>query len=346
MWETTILEQGSAETHASPAIADGRVFVHTAAEVQYEEGGKTRKRSSAVLVCVALADGRELWRHQGDGGCHNTPCVAGDKVLYVGDDGMLYCLLVDSGQEQWATRVHKKKGTNCSPVVAGGIVVTVGGPRDLVGVSLDDGSELWQHRKMKIWNNSPVVWQHQGTSYVIVGNEELSCIDPSDGSVLWTMPGTDRRKDPSSPAIHGDLMATMFEGSGLRVHRLSTAGAELVATAEQFEAQGGGAHQATSPVFDGERVFGVDGDKTFCFDLAQQTMIWTGPKGDTHASPILVGDKLLVRGKRDAMLFAAETGEQLGTNEMVAAYCSSFALSGSRVVANCGLVVRCWDLSR
>jgi outer membrane protein assembly factor BamB len=345
LWEAKLLA-GKANTHASPAITDGRVFVHIASEIETAGAdGKKSKDTQRALVAINLADGKELWRHATAGGkSHNTPCVRAGKVLYVDGAGNLICLAADTGKELWRAAFGKRDGTNASPLALQDLVVVPMG-KELVAVSLADGSPRWK-ATIEIFANSPVVWTHQGKPYIIIGNQQILCLDPATGKSLWTLQGTDRSKDPSSPAIHGDLMATMFEGGGLRVHRLSLTGAELVATGEAFRPQGGGAHQATSPVFDGRRIYGVDSEGTFCFDMQSNSIVWRGQKGDTHSSPILVDGKLIVVTKTGALLFDAATGAALGASAMPAAYCSSYAISDGKLVATTGNAVRCYDLRR
>ncbi len=345
LWTAELSAEGKSDTHASPIIADGRVYVHSAVEIKRMQDGKKRGFTHRILAAVNLADGEELWRIEQEGGkAHDTPCAHAGRVYWVDGHGQLRCLEGASGEEVWSVAVRKKKGTNSSPLVVGDLLVVPVG-RDVTARALADGSERWSI-KAKVWNNSPVLWTHDGKDHVLVGNEELLCLDPADGSVLWKLTGTDRKKDPSSPAVHGDLMATMFEGGGLRVHRLTPAGAELVVEAEGFEPQGGGAHQADSPVFDGKRIYGIDGDKTFCYDLEQRAMAWTGKKGDTHSSPVLADDKLIVRAKHALLLFAADSGELLGEAKVSAASCSSYALADGKLVTNAGTALYCYDFAK
>lgn len=343
VWQADTID-GKPESHSSPAIANGRVYLHTSAEREEMIDGKKKERTYTAIICYALADGKELWRHDIDKNCHATPCTAGDQVVVRLGTGMLTCYNGADGSTVWESKVSKG-GTNSSPLIVDGMILTES-RKGFIGVKLADGQQQWEVKEADIWNNSPVAWHHQDTAYAIVGNQTMACIEVQSGTVAWTLQGTDRSKDPSSPAIHGDLMATMFEGGGVRVHRLSPSGAELLATYKEFQSQGGGAHQAGSPVFDGQRVFGVDGEKTFCWDFQADQTLWTADKGDTHSSPILIGGKLIVPHKRTTVMLDAATGESLGTAEINPAYCSSPAYADGKLVLNCGATIGCWNIGQ
>ncbi len=335
---------GKPDTHASPACADGRVYLKTATEERVEEGGKTKKVTHAALVCASLADGKELWRKTFESDCHQTPCVAGGKLYVVvpGRKASLHCLDAAGGKELWSCPLGD--GVNeSSPVLAGDVVAVVTN-RNLVGVDAAKGTVRWSV-PVKAWNNSPAVWVHDGTPYVVAGNREIVCVRASDGTEAWRAAGTSLEKDPGSPVVVGDRMAVAWEGLGVVVFRLSPTGAEKVASCDAFVPQTGGAHQAMTPCFDGRFVYVVDKEKTFCFDADAGKVVWTGPKADTHSSPVLADGKLLVSGKRSLVMLDAKTGEPLGQTKAVdMAGCSSPAVVGDRLIVNAGAHLRCYNL--
>jgi len=344
-WEVKMIADGKPETHASPVCADGMAFLHSCVEKRKkQDNGKTRKFNEEILVGVSLSDGKQLWRIEHPGKEHNTPIVADGKLYYVRGDGHLACIDAAKGTELWTSRISKG-GTNSSPVIAAGaVIVNVG--RDLVAVDIDTHKVRWKV-EVKNWNNSPAVWTHDEKQYVLSGNEEVVCVAAEDGRKLWTMPGTKLNKDPASVAIHGDRMAVLWEGMGLHVFELSLEGAKKIATCEKFVPNTGGAHQATSPAFDGRYVYAVDKKKTFCFDAEKDEVVWEGPKGDPHPSPILADGKLIVNNKRSLMLLDAKTGKQLGEEPRIDSVgCSSCAFSGGKLLVNEGRAFRCYDFSR
>ncbi len=344
-WSVSITKH-KPETHSSPIVADGRAYVLSADEERYEENGKKRKRSHQILLCVSLADGKELWRNTYHGDASNTPCLVDGKLYFAdaGRRGSLHCLDASTGAELWKCPLGRSASKG-SPVAAGGMIVAIT-KRGLVAVDAAKGEKVWK-LDVKSYNNSPVLWTHDGKEYLVFGNQELICVDPADGRQLWKIEGTKLKKDPASPVIHGDLMVTLFEGSGLNVYKLSLEGPEKIASAEGFVAQTGGAHQAMSPVFDGKRVYAVDKEKTFCWDLDKKEIVWKAKKGDTHASPVLVGEKLLVNHKRSLIMLDAKTGEKLGEAKNVDAIgCSSCAFSDGKLVVHEARKLNCYDLTK
>ncbi len=342
LWTAQAIDRKAA-THASPIVADGRAYLHTSSEYRVKKDGKTRKVSENVILCVSLKDGKELWRTKEPGQTDETPCVADGKFYHISNNGELICRDAAKGDELWKLRLGKG-GTNSSPVFAGDAIVAIMG-RDLIVVDTKDKKVRWK-KKIEAWNNSPAIWTHKGETYIIAGNEEVVCATVKNGKVLWTMKGTDRKKDPASPAIHGDRMTTLWEGGGLIVYELTVDGPKKIAEGKEFEPQGGGAHQAMTPAFDGKRVYGVDGKKTFCFDVEKGGMIWTADKGETHCSPILAGDLLISPAKRSTRLIDAKTGKILAEAKLAPAGCSSPAMSGSLLLINAGRTLECYDLSK
>jgi outer membrane protein assembly factor BamB len=342
LWSTKALDHKS-ETHASPVIAEGRAFLHTNTEYRVKKDGKKHKISKNVLMAVSLKDGKELWRVEERGQTDETPCVADGTLYHISNNGELIGRDAAKGNELWKIKLNKR-GTNSSPVFAGDAIAAILG-RDLFVVDLKDKKVRWKKR-IKAWNNSPAVWTHKGETYVIAGNEEVICANAKNGDVAWTMKGTKLRKDPASPVVVGDRMAIMWEGAGLLVYELTLDGPKKIAEAKEFDPQGGGAHQALTPAFDGKRVYGVDGKKTFCFDVEKGEMIWTADKGETHCSPILAGDILVSPDKRTTRLIDARTGEILAEAKIDPRGCSSPAMAGSLLVVNAGRSIECYDLSK
>ncbi|MFP4107095.1 MAG: PQQ-binding-like beta-propeller repeat protein [Phycisphaerae bacterium] len=336
-------DEHKGETHASPIIADGKAYLHTTSEQRVKKDGKTKKISRNILLCVSLKDGKQLWRSESHGETHETPCYTDGKLYHINSGGELVCRDAAKGDELWKLKLNKR-GTNSSPVSAGDVIAVVMG-RDLIAVDPATRKVRWK-KEIKAWNNSPAVWTHKGESYVIAGNEELTCAAVKDGSVLWTLAGTKLKKDPASPVVHGDRMVTLWEGSGLNVYELGLNGPKRIAQAEGFVPQTGGAHQAMTPAFDGKRVYAVDKKKTFCFDIDAGKIVWEAKKGETHCSPILAGDKLISPAKRSTRLIDAKTGKILADMKIDPAGCSSPAMSGSLLVVNSGRTLECYDLSK
>ncbi|MFP4139996.1 MAG: PQQ-binding-like beta-propeller repeat protein [Phycisphaerae bacterium] len=343
LWSAQAIEH-MPDTHASPVIADGRAYLHTSGEYRVKKDGKNRKLSKNVILCVSLKDGKKLWRVEESGQTDETPCVADGKLYHVSSNGELICRDAAKGNELWKLKVFKG-GMKSSPIPAGDAIVLFR-KGTLMVVDTKEKAIRWKKRKLKTMANSPAIWTHKGETYVLAGNQEVVCANVKNGEVLWTMKGTKLKKDPSTPAIVGDRMATLWEGGGLIVYELTLEGPKKIAEAKEFEPQGGGAHQALSPAFDGKRVYGVDGKKTFCFDVEKGEMIWTAKKGETHCSPILAGDLLISPSKHTTRLIDAKTGKILTEAKIRLRGCSSPAMSNNLLLINAGRTMECYDLSK
>ena len=54
--------------------------------------------------CLSLTDGKELWNHFAEAPIRLAPTVAGEKILFGGDDGYVRCLTASDGKLLWKTR--------------------------------------------------------------------------------------------------------------------------------------------------------------------------------------------------------------------------------------------------
>ncbi len=68
-----------------PVVADGRVLFGSSADDH--------------LYCLDLVDGRVLWTYAAGGPIRYAPSVAGGRVYFGSDDGVIYCLRLDDGRD-------------------------------------------------------------------------------------------------------------------------------------------------------------------------------------------------------------------------------------------------------
>ncbi len=88
------------------------------------------------VAAYRLADAALVWRFYAEGPVRFAPVVHGDRVLFVSDDGYLYCVAADRGSLIWKLR---------------------GGPQDR---ELLDRKLLGNDRLISMWpaRGAPVVW--------------------------------------------------------------------------------------------------------------------------------------------------------------------------------------------
>ena len=114
------------------------------------------------VYCLDLRTGRELWTFYTDGPVRLAPTVAGDRVYFGSDDGLVYCLRAATGETIWQQRIgpadRRIPGNGrvisvwpirTSVLVRDGILYATAGmfPAEgvhLVALDADTGKERWR----------------------------------------------------------------------------------------------------------------------------------------------------------------------------------------------------------
>lgn len=143
-WRTRVGSgYGQHATNLTPAYADGVIY---AADRQ------------GVIKALSAESGQVLWeQHVGEHGgffgffAGEPARISGgltvsDDTLYLGtENGDLYALDLDSGEQRWHSQVPGE--VLARPAVANGRVVVHLGSGLVAAYSVDDGSELWSHEE-------------------------------------------------------------------------------------------------------------------------------------------------------------------------------------------------------
>lgn len=151
-----------------PVVKDGRMFVG------FNDADK--------VVALDLNNGDELWTFYTDGPVRFPPVAWKDRVLFVSDDGHLYCLNAADGSMIWKVR---------------------GGPSDRKLLGNKRVIAAWPARGGAVIANDVVyfaasIWPFMGTF--------IYAVDPTDGRVIWVNDATsaDYIKQPhSAPSFGG-----------------------------------------------------------------------------------------------------------------------------------------------
>jgi outer membrane protein assembly factor BamB len=115
---------------------------------------------------------------------YSSPAVSGGTVFIGSDDGHLYALDADSGQERWQSATQG--GVRSSPCVIGGTVF-VGSLEGFVhAVEVESGRELWRRRVGRSVESS--VRGDAERLYVGTGDGAVVAFAPDDGRELWKRP--------------------------------------------------------------------------------------------------------------------------------------------------------------
>lgn len=290
--------------HASPVVADGRVFVHT------------RQGERELVSAFDLASGRALWQ---DGyvapyqmssaarahgpGPKSTPVVAGGRVFTLGISGILSAYDVTTGKRLWrieAPPVLPEFGTAMSPIVDGAhLIAHVGGQNRgaLTAFDAASGKVVWRWDGDGPGYASPIVADIAGTRQVITQTQKLLVgISARDGRLLWQIPfRTSYDQNAITPLVLGDVVVYSGLENGTTAVRVVPRGGswttEAVWKNEQISM-----YMSTAAASDAA-LFGLghrNSGQFFALDRATGKTLWTtrGREGE-NAAIVRAGSLLL-----------------------------------------------------
>ncbi len=138
---------------ASPAVADGRVFIGS---------------RDGFLYAVDAVTGRQLWRVDHSMSWVNTSPAVADSVVFAGSSDERFLQAVDAatGRELW--RLATERPVWSSPAVAGAMVYVGDGSGTIYAVDRASGKERWRYKSGRRIFSSPVI--DGGVLYV--GNDD------------------------------------------------------------------------------------------------------------------------------------------------------------------------------
>lgn len=182
---------------ASPAIAEGRVYVFDAV--------LAKPKAEERLLCLDEKTGHVLWEHRTQvaypdwaftpgNGPIPTPAVHEGKVYTLGMMADLFCLDAATGAERWHRNLmndYKVTGftAGASPFVDGRqLIIAIGGKPSAGILSLDKntGEEIWRALDEASANSSPLIVTAGGQRQLICWTQQsVSSLDPSTGKLWW-----------------------------------------------------------------------------------------------------------------------------------------------------------------
>jgi outer membrane protein assembly factor BamB len=200
--------------HATPVVADGRVFVHA------------RTGEQETITALDAATGTRLWHDayaapykvnpaaaSHGPGPKATPVVADGRLYTFGISGILSCLDAASGKVHWRKQPSPEQpdfGVATSPIVVDGMVVVfVGGPERGALAAFDalSGAARWRWSGGAPAYASPVLATLAGTRQLVTQSRNQVVGVGLDGTLLWQIPLTTPYDQNSvTPVIAGDLV--------------------------------------------------------------------------------------------------------------------------------------------
>ena len=209
-WSTTV-----GVGHASPVVADGRLFVHA------------RRGDQEVLAAFDAATGRQLWndaypapyRVNSAAAAHgpgpkSTPVVSGGTLCSFGISGIISCYDAASGRRLWQKQPVNGQptfGAAMSPLVENGAVIVHVGEHESGGLTAFDvksGSVKWAWTGGAPAYASPVIGTLSKVRQVVTQSRtHLVGVDAGGGRLLWQVPlTTDYDQNAVTPLIVGDMV--------------------------------------------------------------------------------------------------------------------------------------------
>lgn len=318
--------------HSSPIVWGDRVWL---------SGGNATQRQ---VLCFDARTGVLLWQTpiervpgspakppdipEGTGFAASTMATDGRRVYVIFGNGDLAALTFE-GAVVWS----KNLGVPKNPYGHASSLATW---QDRLIVQLDQGEEdsglskllafhgptgrlLWQqNRPVEASWATPIVVELAGRAQLItLAKPWIIAYNPADGAELWRVEGMEGEVAPS-PVAAGGLVLAPVPSTKLLAIRPDGAG-DVTKTHVVWAAEDN-VPDITSPVANEQLVFTVTTPGLLtCFELKTGAKVWEKELDlDFHASPSLVGDRLLLVSKTGVILelAAARQFKELGRSEL------------------------------
>jgi outer membrane protein assembly factor BamB len=291
--------------YAGPSVAGGRIFVVDARPVD----GKRAHQMMERAVALDEQTGRTLWTHEWETnysglqlvyaiGPRATPTVDGDRVYVLGAMGNLLAIDAASGRVLWEKDYVKDFnasvptwGMSGAPLVDGNrLICLVGGEPDAKIVALDKmtGREVWRalSSDSEPGYNQPIIIEAGGARQLILFHPSgMSSVDPATGKVYWEIEHTVQMGIVVATPVHsGPYLFVTSQYGGARMFKLAAdRPAATLLWSGPGEQDPGFTHETpntfnsviSTPVIDGEYVYGLDNDGQLrCLSAATGKEMW------------------------------------------------------------------------
>src|SRR5262245_31948506 len=318
--------------YAGPSVTGGRVYV-----TDFIRGVNTKGTERAV--CLDEKTGRVLWTQQWDVdyiglmqtyavGPRATPTVEGDYVYVQGAKSALVCLKSRTGEVVWKKDYIKDYDTQTptwgmasAPVVDGNrLIAIVGGAGNAKVMAFDKltGKEIWRalsSEKEEPGYCQPIIFEAAGKRQLIIWHPRaVSSIDPATGKLNWEQPFKIQAGLTVGTATMHDtrlLVSSFYNGSMLLDLSKPEAG-QIWQDKITSEINPPGLNSLIStPVFDGDYIYGVSGYGQFrCMRASTGERLWepqavTGERA-RWATALIVrhGDRFFINNDRGELIIA------------------------------------------
>lgn len=213
--------------YAGPAVANGRVFVtdylSESKEISNDPGARQERQGKERVLAFDAKTGEKLWEYAYDRpysisyavGPRCTPAVDGELLYWVGAEGDLVCLQVETGELAWRKNLVDDFGAEipiwgCAghPMVDGDLLyVMVGGQgQGVVALDKRTGEVEWKSLDAKMGYAPPSIIEAAGKRQLIIYHPEgVASLDPKTGDKYWEI--------PIEPAYEMSIARPMVDGN-------------------------------------------------------------------------------------------------------------------------------------
>ena len=240
LWETLEIGKG----YSSPVIVDDRLYVTGMNEDQTREVFYAFTLDGKMLYKVDY--GKPWEKTYPD--TRTTPTIEEGKAYVISGSGEIVCLNIADGKEVWRVdggqkfqRATGEWGTSESPLVYGGKVYYSPGGKQTTIVALDaeTGETVWTSESLGEHSNyaSPLLGVINGSIYEVIGisANHVYGVDPDKGKMIWSFNEWGRTPEQrakgmesisaNTPLLHEDrLFVSNGFGMGSFLLRLSYEG--------------------------------------------------------------------------------------------------------------------------
>lgn len=320
--------------YSGPAIASGRVLVSDFRRLSGESTNspdqRDRLEGEERLLCFAAGDGTLLWQYARPrvynisypAGPRATPTIDENRVYFLGAEGDLACLAIESGEPLWELNLPAQFGGEvpiwghaAHPLVYGELLICLAGGSGSVVVALDKetGQVRWQHgTAQEIGYCPPTILRAAGVDQLLIwDSDQLQALVPTTGEPLWSTPLVPRYgMSIAPPVISGERMFVSGIGETAAMYRIDgeRPGVETLWSGRPKMAL----YAANcTPAFVGDHVYGADcGSGQFvCFRASDGQRMWEtleptagGSGRKSHASAFMIRHE-------NRALMLSETGD-------------------------------------
>ena len=359
------------EGYAGAAILNGRVYV-----LDYDANelvGENPQPGADALLCLSLADGKEIWRHsypikikRNHGMSRTVPAVTEKYVVALGPMCHVICLDSTTGEFFWGLDLVRDFKTEVPPWYAGQcplidgekVILAPGGDALMIAVDCTTGDIIWETPNPRNWSmthSSIIPMEFKGRRmYVYCGRGGIVGVSADDGAILWeTTEWKISIATVPSPLVIGDGRIFLSGGynAGSMMLQLQEIEGKLVAEPLfRLKPEVFGSTQQT-PILFNDYIYGVKPDgQLVCLNLDGE-MVWES--GTAHRfglGPYMIANGMIYVMDDSGLLTLAEATpanyKQLAQSQVLHGHDSwgPMAIAGGRLIARDMTRMVCLDV--